>query len=78
MNKVDSVLLQFFPFHTDMLTTQLPVEARRKSNLKIIRVFSKGIERKEFPGPLLNDDSTICKLMLNASHIIYHLHCSTL
>ena len=38
-----------------MLTTQLPTEARK--HLKIIRVFSKGIERKQFPGPQQNKDA---------------------
>ena len=38
-----------------MLAMELPTEARK--DLNILRIFSKGIERKEFPGPQLNKDA---------------------
>ena len=50
----NSLCIYIIIIYTDILTTQLPTNARK--DLKIIRVFSKGIEKKEFPGPLLNKD----------------------
>ena len=40
-------------YTVSVFTTQLPTEAVNDS--KIICVFSKTIERREFPGPLLNN-----------------------